>query len=308
MNSRELCQYYANLLIKQYKGKPKAYATIEATAASLNMLQTTVDDVSLSGTPASGTIRFGYQGHDTGDLPFNASEADIQTAFRSIPGLSEVVVTGRFVTGSIRVSFDGVAAPAGDLVLLSSTLETGTSDEVIVTISEADKTLPLAVMDGYNLTGPNTAVGKQLDVLAKYVGVARTGVGPLGPQTLGDADLLTLIRIAIDRNKLTSRFGDIADFFYKWFPSQVVVADNFDMTMAVSVYAGLEQTPLWQLFLAFGLMPRPQGVGIYLSSSEVPLEMYFGLRTYPSYDPAANPFNTYDEFNEDNIFMTYDDT
>ena len=65
--------------------------------------------------------------------------------------------------------------------------------------------LPSQVLNGFNLTGNYLAVGKQLDILAKYVGVKRSYVGFNGQTlTLSDSDFITLINMGIIRNNAWS--------------------------------------------------------------------------------------------------------
>ena len=65
MSTQDLINYYANLLILQYIGKPKAYATIQTLVNPVVMPQVSVETLSFSGIAASGTFVLAYNGNNT---------------------------------------------------------------------------------------------------------------------------------------------------------------------------------------------------------------------------------------------------
>lgn len=303
MNTNELCEYYANLLILQYRGQPKAFAQMKAIASNYNMIQKTVQTVYTALVPTGGSIVFGYLGNPSASIPYNASANAIRDALRTIPGLEAVTVTGDLQTQNMTVTFEGVLSPAALLYVVSSDLWNG--DFLAVTITETDVTLPIAVMNGYDLVGANIAAGVQLDVLAKYLGVARNFATEGGTFSLSDSTLLRVIRIAIRKRTMTGSTGDIASFLNEFFPGQALVNNNQDMTITYTVNETLIVSPTWQAMVAFDLIPNPMSVGININSVAPPPGILFGFRDYAAENPSVAPFNQYDPFNTDWTFRTY---
>lgn len=298
----ELYSYYPDLLIYQYKGKPKAYATVQATVAGMLMMQTSTQTISFSDTPSSGTFTLTYNGFTTIALNFDASASDIQAALRSLAGLNSVTVVGTIPL--FTVTFTGVVPPAF-LISAASNL----SPVTIVTITETDITLPLAVQDAYNMMGDNPAQGIQLDVLGKYAGVTRFGVGTSGQSiTLDDTDFLTLIKMAIITNNSGSSLSEIAINLFNFFGTQIYAVDlaNMHLTYLVS---SLVSSQLLQVFITEDLLPHPMGVNISVIIYAPIIDSFFGYVTYdnPTQPMVTRPFNTYDVFNTNWIWFSYID-
>lgn len=164
--------------------------------------------------------------------------------------------------------------------------------------------LPLQVQDAFNLTG-ETAVGVQLDTLGKYVGVTRNGYGFYGPVSLNDSDFLQLINMAIVRNNAGSSLATIQAFLARYFPNQVYVFDYLNMQLGYLIDNDLGSQGLLQLFITEGLLPRPMGVALSVTSNAV-INKFFGMRTYGG--PAstlATPLQTYGAYDNTWLFMSY---
>lgn len=305
MNTIDTVNYYPNLLIMQYRSKDKAYATMRAWAAAGLMLQVSTQLISFSLTPTSGSVVFSYADESIASLGFGASAADFQTALRAVDGLEDVTVTGSFALG-FTVTFVGVPPPADLIEVVSTTLSAAGPTVVSISIEEADKTLPLAVQDGYNLSG-DTAVGAQLDKIAKYAGVTRSGLGFDAPITLNDADFLQLIRMAIVKNNSGSSLGDIQILLSTFFPGQVSIFDTQSMEIYYFISSDVGSQELIQMFVTQGLLPKPMGVSLSVILYVPDIENFFGFRTYASANPSVKPFNTYTDFNEDWLFLSYHD-
>lgn len=299
-NTQDSINYYANLLILQYVGKPKAYATIQATVNPVIMPQTTVETIAFSPPPTSGSFVLSYNGVPISTIQWNDSAATIQGYLDQLPpnvfdagaaptafwptvyddgmapdalyavlidggnafgyGLGAITVTGSIASGLLTITFNGVPPPAALLTLVSSTLLSG-GNPVTVTITETDLSLPLAVQAGFNLTGPNPATGKQLDTLGKYAGVVRTGLGFQATITLNDADFLVFIQLATVRNSAGSSLATIETLLNQFFAGQISVTDYANMSMVFTILTGIGSANLIQLMVTEGLLPRPMGVG-----------------------------------------------
>lgn len=84
--------------------------------------------------PDSGTYELSFNGNDTTDLNFDESTANIQIALRLLPGLTNVVVSGDYVSG-ILIVFPGFSTePLAITVTASSLLDVDT-DPVVTTVA-----------------------------------------------------------------------------------------------------------------------------------------------------------------------------
>lgn len=307
MNTNELIDYYANLLIMQYKGKPKAYETVRAIVAGFNMPQTTVETVTFSGVPASGTFVLSYDGVNTATINWNDSASAVQTKLRAIPGLEDILVTGAIADGTLTVIFDGVDVPAKILEVVSTSLQTSAPGPVFIRITETDEILPIAVQNGYNLVGENLAIGKQLDVLGKYAGVVRTGPGFSSQVTLSDQDFLSLIKMAIVKNNSSASLGDIQELLATFFPDQVLIFDTQLMKIFYYISSDLGSQDLIQAFITQKILPKPMGVRISVILYVPTINNFYGFRTYTYIDTNNKGFNSYHDWKTDSTWLSYQD-
>lgn len=294
--TRELVDYYVDLLIMQYHGLPKAGGTIDATAAMIVQPQQSVYVLAFNETPTGGTYTLGYDDEETSALAYNASAGAVQTALRLLTGLSEVTVTGTYTDG-FTVTMAGVPG-----VALALTVDTNTTDAGLSS-TETDLTLPLAVEGGFNLIGDNPAVGTQLDVLGMYAGVTRTGRGFSSQITLDDADYLTLIQMAIIKNSAGSSLSEIMGLLFQFFGTDIRLYDTKTMVLQYFLAESVVTNDLLQLFIAQGLLPVPMAVGAVVVLG--PGSDYFGFRTYEAAAGSATPFNTYADYNTDWTWLSY---
>ena len=171
-----------------------------------------------------------------------------------------------------------------------------------------DITLPLAVQNAFNLTGPSPAVGAQLDILGKYAGVTRTGYGFNGsPITLDDADFLTLIQMAIAKNNAGSSLSVIQALIHQFFPGEMLVFDYANMQMSYLVNSSIGSANLVQpFFVTEGLLPKPMTVQLAVVIYAPIINAFFGFRTYDLPATNSSPFNTYDSYNMGAPWLSYD--
>ena len=111
MTPLELVAYYANLLILQYLGKPKAYAEISTFVSPVIMPQTTVQQLTFSDVATSGSFILQYSTFEMISVAWNESAASIQTALQLLSGLSEVTVTGSIASQNLVITMTGVFPP-----------------------------------------------------------------------------------------------------------------------------------------------------------------------------------------------------
>lgn len=163
--------------------------------------------------------------------------------------------------------------------------------------------LPLTVQDAFDL---DTAIGYQLDTIAKYVGVSRSGNGFNGPITLDDSDFLALIKLGIIRNNFGSSLSTIQDFLATYFLNEILVFDYANMHINYLISSAVGSQNLAQLFITEGLLPKPMGVGLGTLIYAPIINTFFGFRTYDIAAHNTTPFNTYDSYNMSSPWLTYD--
>lgn len=345
-STADLVSYYANLLIRQYITQTKAVATVETVVAPIIMPQVSVQTITFPVAPTSGSFILSYGGSQTTPINWNDSAATIQAKLRLLPpevifggtsstssflisffggnagttifqqdidggdafgwGLSSIVVTGSISSLLLTVTFIGIPPPAALLQLVSTSLM-ASGNLVTPVITETDLTLPLAVQAGYNITGPNPAVGKQLDVLGKYVGASRTSRGFTTQITLDDVDFLSLIQMAITINNSGSSLATIQQQLHQFFPNEILVFDYKDMTMSYLISEAVGSQELIQVFIEEGFLPRPMTVRIRVVIYAPTIDNFFGFRTYELPAFNASPFNSYTDYEMDRPWLSYAD-
>lgn len=296
----QLIQYYANLLIFQYIGLPRSYNTILTSVTPIVMAQQSVQTITFSPFPSSGSFIISYDGINTPTINWNDSSSTIQTYLQAIPSLGSITVSGSISSG-LTINFTGVTNVANLLVISINDLLSSTS-KVDIIISETDITLPLAVQSAFNF---DTAMGVQLDIIGKYAGVTRTFTTPTQTIVLDDADFTTLIQFAIIQNNAGSSMADIETLMNIFFPDQFIITDNKNMSMSYILSESLGSQNLYTCLIQENLIPSPMGVLINVIFIPPAAKNFFGFSTYNGLNPSVKPFNTYDNFNLTWIFLSY---
>lgn len=286
MTTQDLLDYYSKLLIMQYQSKPKAYATIGALVNPVVMPQTSIQTVVFSSAPTSGTFVLTYGVLNSAAINWNDSTATIQGNLQAITGLGSVTVAGTIAELTLTITFTGVIPVATLLVASSNSLG------VAITITETDVTLPIAVQNSFNL---NTAVGVQLDVIAKYQGVTRYGNSFSGPITLSDDDLRTLIKFMIIKNTSNSSLDSIQSLVHNMFGNYVLVFDYTGMRMGYFLSSTIISTNLMQMLLKSNILPKPAGVQLGVTVYTPIVNQFFCMSTYIA-SGLGNPFNSYSSY------------
>lgn len=299
MSTLQLVNYYSNLLIGQYRNLPAAQGTINTTVTPVLMAQTSIQVISFSAAPTSGSFILNYNGNASASIAYNANNSVIQTTLQAVPGLGSVSVTGSInSTTGLTVLFTGVVGVA---YLLSSSSNTllNNSAKVNINIAEIDLTLPLAVQNAFGL---GSATGVQLDVIGEYAGVTRTTNTPTGPITLDDTDFTTLIRFAIVQNISGSDMATIQSNFQKFFPGQFLITDYREMRMSYVFTTAVGSANFFTFIQNEGLLPVPMGVQV--SVVIVPsLYPYFSCSTYNWLNTVGVPLNTYSNYNKNYLVL-----
>lgn len=163
--------------------------------------------------------------------------------------------------------------------------------------------IPTEVQNAFNL---DTAVGAQLDILAKYAGVSRNSLSLTGPVTLTDDDLRLLIKIKIIQNNANSSLYDIQQLLHIFFPDILFVFDYQNMQMSYVFDSHFGSATLASVFVREKLLPKPMGVQISsLIYVPNPSDL-FAFRTYALDNPLSCGFNDYTDIVTGTHWVTYD--
>lgn len=164
--------------------------------------------------------------------------------------------------------------------------------------------LPLAVQNGFDL---NTAIGKQLDILGKYIGISRNGNSFTGPVTLNDDDYRILLKIKTVENFSGSSLSDIQTILTNNFGTALQVFDYADMEMGYAFDASIGSNILAEVFVRDGLLPKPMGVHLKALIYAHDIHTFFKFRTYDYPITDGTSYNTYDSYSMSSPWLTYDD-
>lgn len=165
--------------------------------------------------------------------------------------------------------------------------------------------LPTQVMNAYDIS---SAVGVQLDVLGKYVGVSRNVSAFSGPITLDDADFRTIINLKIVQNNAGSSLSDIQNLLQMNFAGILFVYDHQNMHMDYAFNATYGSQQLAEVFITEGLLPKPMGVQLGALIYIDDLTNIFGMCTYQTPNlPNISGFNDYNDYQTNRPWLTYQD-
>lgn len=164
--------------------------------------------------------------------------------------------------------------------------------------------LPLLVADAFNL---DTAEGDQLDVLGKYIGLSRVALTFTGQVTLDDSDYRLMLKLKIVQNNAGSSLYEIQNQIHMFFESSLRVFDYKNMSMSYMFDSAFGSEQLAEVFVRQGLLPKPMGVQLGALVYAPDINNFFGMRTYEV--PGANitGFNSYDDYQTNWPWLSYDD-
>jgi hypothetical protein len=163
--------------------------------------------------------------------------------------------------------------------------------------------LPIDAVNAYNI---ETAIGKQLDILGKYIGQSRNGYDFSGPVTLSDTDYRQILKLKIIQNNYGSSLSEIQNFLKTYFLDQIFVFDFSNMRIGYYVDTSITTTVL-EFFIMSGLLPRPMGVEISSVIYFANLDIFFGFRTYYYSGYKNSPLNTYASYQTNRPWLKYAD-
>lgn len=174
--------------------------------------------------------------------------------------------------------------------------------ESLVGESYADG-ISLDVLNAFDL---ETAVGQQLDILGKYIGLSRQVKIFLPNQTtrLNDDDYRTLFKLKLITNNGRASTGEIKKSLYELFPDTIRVYDNRDMSYTYFVSDTLQD--LMTVIVSEELLPLPMSVEYRLIFVSKDVTKFFGFSNYTGINNNPNGFTRYSQGFR-NYFLRYKD-
>lgn len=174
--------------------------------------------------------------------------------------------------------------------------------ESLVGESYADG-ISLDVLNAFDL---ETAVGQQLDILGKYIGLSRQVKIFLPNQTtrLNDDDYRTLLKLKLITNNGRASTGEIKKSLYELFPDTIRVYDNRDMSYTYFVSDTLQD--LMTIIVSEELLPLPMSVEYRLIFVSKDVTKFFGFSNYTGINNNPNGFTRYSRGFR-NYFLRYKD-
>lgn len=252
--------------------------------------------LAFSSVPTSGDYSFDFNGNTSGiTIPYNANAATVQAnLIANFPQLNGISVVGNTTDGFI------IYGTTNLLTTGTNTLLNG-ANAVSLTLSAVDETLPIAVQNCFAL---DYAVGKQLDILGKYIGVTRSANTRIGYVTLNDTDYLTFLKFAIVQNNSGSSMADIEFNMNLIFPGQFLIFDYKSMYMSYVLSSTLGSSSFFAILVQENLLPRPMAVGVSVIVTPI-VANFFGFNS--QFRPHVNnkPFNRYSAFDTTWRFLSY---
>ncbi len=166
--------------------------------------------------------------------------------------------------------------------------------------------LPGLIALAYDL---ETAVGVQLKVLGKYVGVP-TNVQRTFTELveLDDDAYRQLIKIKIVQNFSGSALADIQTLLATFFPGVIQVFDHKNMTMGYYFDAEFGSQELAEVFVRGGYLPKPMGVQLnsVIYAAEALTTGFFAFRNEGRAPDLGVGFKRYGE-DTTGPWLTYDE-
>lgn len=152
-----------------------------------------------------------------------------------------------------------------------------------------------SLMDMVNGFGLDTAVGKQLDVLGKYIGLNRqvkVNIGDSDTNILTDEQYRILLKLKLISNTNFSSTSQIRKALYELFPNDIRLFDP--RTMIYEYQLSTLFNDLVNVIIAEELLPLPMGLDYTINVVPDLLQLY----GYYGYDGLNNNQNGYSSYTD----------
>lgn len=160
--------------------------------------------------------------------------------------------------------------------------------------------LMFMVRDGFNL---ETAVGKQLDILGKYIGVDRNYFTEDNVASkLTDDEFRFILKFKCICNNTDMSHASIDNSLYDFFQNTIRASSDGGMQMTYFIPKDLNNVLIASI--QKDILPRPMGVGLNYIRTD---NLYFGFVTYENQEASVyrTGFRTYNEEDKPGEFLTY---
>ena len=236
------------------------------------------------------SVPFGYF-TTSSSSPFNITSFEIVSPFATItPHI--VSDYSRYLANLLIIQYNSKSRAKATIESLGAMFP----DELI-----------LAVRDGFNL---ETATGKQLDILAKYIGAER-GYTDLNnqKQVLNDEEFRVLLKLKIIFNTGNATLYGLETSLYNLFETGIRVVENLDtygnQTMSLTYYIRSDWANVGLAAVQQKILPHPTGVGYTYNLAA--REKYFGFIEYNDLShPYTTGFRDYNDPDKDGEMYSYD--
>jgi hypothetical protein len=161
--------------------------------------------------------------------------------------------------------------------------------------------------DVLNAFNPETCVGKQQDILGKWVGVDRYYLGDGTTQILDDSNYRIVLNFKAISNSLDMSCSAIDNILYEFFGNNVICTTDDDLRIFYLVTD--EYFNISSILLQKKVLPKPIGIQI---GGIIKNKIWFGFSTYETFakDISINVagFATYTNWlTKEGSFLTYSD-
>jgi len=152
--------------------------------------------------------------------------------------------------------------------------------EVMVKLILQDDIL-IKMIEAFN---PETAVGKQLDILGKWVGVDRFYLGDGTTQSLNDDDYRIVLnfRVAVNNTDMTHK--GIDDLLFEYFGNDVVCSTDNNLT--IFYFINSPEFEIGQILFNKKVLPKPLAIRL---GGIIKNDIFFGFCNSSSFnDPIPS--------------------
>lgn len=152
--------------------------------------------------------------------------------------------------------------------------------------------LPSMIINGFDL---NTAEGKNLDILGKYIGLKRTVkalIGNTNTNVLNDDQYRLLLKLKLIKNTNYSSTSQLRVALYAVFPASIRLFDNRDMTYEYQLSSLFND--LINVIVAEEILPVPMALG-YTAVVVPNLLALYGYYDYGGLNNNPNGYSSYQD-------------
>jgi hypothetical protein len=253
-----------------------------------------IDDLALSGIPASGTFELVFPGGTSAAINWNDATSVIQTKVQAVSGQATTLVTGSLATQDLKINYVGIYGPVASVTITANSLATSAPVAItfVITIFQVaetpdetfDRTRPLVQYFGFMANVINATPAVLGAAIAPYnnIGFAVTrtqaDVNPGGGfDLLRSGNLHTMRGLGYFADNDTDSLNYMASYAGR------ALSTNFSgslttSTMNLKDLVGVQPDPAMTQTLYNAC--KLAGVDIYVSLEGIPKVISFGANDF----------------------------